>query len=305
MTAQSTPSAVRRSRSTLFARRQWWGLAFVLPALVFFAVFNFYPMLRALVLSLTDYNLLADPKFIGLGNYAALLNDARFLTALRNTAFYMLGTTLPLWVLSLGAAMLFNRRFRGRRFWQLLYFSPVVLSGVPVAIVWRALFQPNGLINAALAPFVAEAPRWLTTATLAPWALVIMTLWQEVGFYFVIFLAGLQNIPEDIYDAARMDGASGWQAFWRVTLPLLKPTALFVMIISLIHAFQSFGNQYVMTRGGPSDATNVIALYVYTTSFTSLRMGYAAAMSLVMFAIIIALTLAQMRLVRADEVSHV
>ncbi|GIK37165.1 MAG: sugar ABC transporter permease [Anaerolineae bacterium] len=298
-------TAARRPRLGVYTRQRLWGLTFVLPALLFFIIFDFYPMLRAFYLSLTDYNLLASPQFVGLENYATLLADKRFVRAVSNTAGYMLGTTMPLWVLSLGAALLFNRRFRGRGFFQLLYFTPVVLSGVPVAMVWRVLFHPKGLINAALSPFIAEPLPWLTSAALAPLALIIMTIWQEVGFYFIIFLAGLQDIPEELYEAARIDGASNWQAFWRITLPLLKPTSLFVMIISFIHAFQSFGNQYVLTRGGPSDATNVIALHIYSTSFTSLRLGYAAAMSLVMFAVIIAFTLVQMRLVRAEEVGYV
>ncbi len=172
-------------------------------------------------------------------------------------------------------------------------------------MVWRILYHPEGLINSLLNPLVGEPLRWLTTAQLAPWAIIIMTLWQEVGFYLVIFLAGLQAIPQTLYEAGRIDGAGSWQSFWHITLPLLKPTSLFVMIVSLIHAFQTFTYQYVMTRGGPSDATNVIALHIYNTSFTSLRMGYAAAMSLVMFAFIIMLTLLQMRLLRADEVSYV
>ena len=291
----------RMTRST---RRRLWGVAFVLPAVLFFALFHFYPMLRAFYLSLTTYNLLQPPQFIGLRNYLNLLNDARFEQALRNTFVYMLGTTAPLWVLSLGAALLFTRRFRGKGFFQLLYFTPVILSGVPVAVVWRVLYHPEGLINRLLGLFGVSPLRWLTTAQLAPWAIILMTLWQEVGLYMVIFLAGLQDIPEELYEAARIDGAGRWASFWRITLPLLKPTSLFVMVISLIHAFQSFNYQYVMTRGGPSDATNVVALHIYNTSFTALRLGYASAMSLIMFAIIIILTLIQMRVTRASEVSY-
>jgi len=181
----------------------------------------------------------------------------------------------------------------------------VVVSGVVVAIVWRGLYNPYGPINATLGPLFGLWPTWLTSRTLAPWAIIIMSVWQSVGFYMVIFIAGLQDIPDVFYDAAKVDGANGLQALWHVTLPLLRPTVLLVMVVTLINCFQSFTYQYVMTKGGPSDATTVIGLYVYLNGFSYMRMGYAAAVSLVLFAIIMALTLVQLRVGRSEEATYI
>jgi multiple sugar transport system permease protein len=269
----------------------------------FFGLFNLYPMVRAFYISLTSYDLLTPPQFIGLENYSYLLQDDRFHTALLNTFMYMVGTTIPLWILSLGIALAMARQFRFKEFYRTLYFMPVILSGVVVSIVWSLLYQQNGLISAALSPWVQGNIFWLTDAGLAPWSIIIMAVWQSLGFYMVIFLAGLQNIPADLYAAASIDGANAWARFRYVTLPLLKPTALFVTVISLISGFQTFTYQYVMTRGGPGDATNVIALHIYMTAFSFLKMGLASAMSLIMFAIILILTLIQFRVLRTENVS--
>ena len=285
-------------------RRNVFGLLFVLPAVGFFGLFNLYPMARAFYISLTSYDLLTPPQFIGLENYIYLWGDDRFHIALLNTFLYMVGTTVPLWILSLGVALVMARNFRFKELYRTLYFMPVILSGVIVSIVWSLLYQQNGLISAALSPFVHGTIYWLTSAQLAPWSIIIMAVWQSLGFYMVIFLAGLQNIPADLYAAASIDGANALARFRYVTLPLLKPTALFVTVISLISGFQTFTYQYVMTQGGPGDATNVIALHIYSTAFSFLKMGLASAMSLVMFVIIMILTLVQFRVLRTDNLSY-
>lgn len=277
---------------------------FIVPACAFFVVFNFYPMAQAAYLSLTDFNLISPPRFIGIGNYLALLSDERFLTAFRNTIVFMLGTTVPLWVLSLAVAIGLRRERRLQGLLQTLYFIPVVLSGVSVAVAWKVLYNPFGLINSLLGPFTDEPIRWLTSATWAPIALILLTLWQELGFYIIIFMTALQQIPKDFYDAARIDGASEGRLLRYITLPLIKPAMLLVMVLSLIHGFQTFTYQFILTRGGPSDATNVLSLYIYSSAFSYLRMGAAAAMSLVMVTIIVVLTWSQMRIVRAEHVSY-
>ncbi len=292
-----------RWRWTPARRRSLFGFLFVLPSVAFFGLFNLYPMARAFYISLTSYDLLTPPQFIGLENYTYLLQDDRFHTALLNTFMYMVGTTVPLWILSLGVALVMARQFRFKELYRTLYFMPVILSGVVVSIVWSLLYQQNGLISAALSPWIQGNIYWLTDAGLAPWSIIIMAVWQSLGFYMVIFLAGLQNIPADLYAAASIDGANAWARFRYVTLPLLKPTALFVTVISLINGFQTFTYQYVMTRGGPGDATNVIALHIYMTAFSFLKMGLASAMSLIMFAIILILTLIQFRVLRTENVS--
>jgi multiple sugar transport system permease protein len=298
-------SQEKRSRWNFYARRQMWGLVFVAPVMVFFAIFAFYPMLSAFYYSLTDYNLLKPPVFTGLAGYERLLTDSRFLIALKNTFVYAIGSAIPIFVVSLGLALVFSREFRGRNLLRTLYFAPVILAGVVVAMVWRVIYHPYGPLNSILGQLFNIAPNWLTERSLAPWSIIGINVWQSVGFYMIIFIAGLQAIPQDFYDAAKVDGANRWQSFWHVTLPLLKPTSLFVMVITLINSFQAFTYQYVMTKGGPSDATNVIGLYVYQSAFQYLRMGYAAAISVVLFIIIIILTLVQLRVTRSEEVSYV
>lgn len=280
------------------------ALWFIAPALGFFAVFNFYPTLRAFYLSLTEYDLVSPPRFVGASNYLALLEDERFLKAFGNTIVFMAGTTVPLWILSLAVALGLHQQRRFQGLLQTMYFLPVVLSGVSVAVAWKVLYHPYGLVNSVVEPLSGEPIPWLTSATWAPLALIIVTIWQEIGFYTVIFMAGLQEIPREYYEAARLDGASGRQLIRHITLPLLRPAMILVMVVSLVHGFQTFTYQFILTRGGPSDATNVLSLYIYQTAFSYLRMGAAAAMSIVMMVVIVLLTLGQMRLVRSGQVSY-
>lgn len=276
----------------------------MLPVMAFLAIFAFYPMISAFYYSLTDYNLLSPPVFVGLKGYERMINDPRFLIALKNTFVYAFGSTIPIWIISLGLALIFVRDFRGRNLVRVLYFAPVIISGVVVSMVWRVIYHPYGPLNAVLGSLFAIAPTWLTSRSLAPLAIIGINIWQSVGFYMIIFIAGLQEIPQEFYDAAKVDGASSHQSFWNITLPLLKPTSLFVLVITLINCFQAFTYQYVMTKGGPSDATNVIGLYVYQSAFQYLRMGYAATISVTLFVIIMGLTLIQLRLVRSEDISY-
>lgn len=284
-------------------RSELSGLWFVAPAALFFVVFNFYPLLRALFLSLTEYNLVSPPRFVGLENYLALLEDDRFIKAFGNTILYMAGTTIPMWILALGVALGLHQQRRFQGLLQTMYFLPVVLSGVSVAVAWKVLYHPYGLVNSLLGPVTNEPIRWLTSETWAPVAMIVLAIWQELGFYVVIFMAGLQQIPKEFYDAGRLDGAGGGQLVRHVTLPLLRPAMVLVMVVSLVHGFQTFTYQFILTGGGPSDATNVLSLYIYSSAFSYLRMGAAAAMSIVMMIVIVMLTLAQMRLIRAEETS--
>ncbi len=289
-------------RWTLAARRQAWGAVFVAPAMGFLLYFHIYPTLQAFYLSLTNYDLLTPPKFVGLANYQALLTDERFSIALRNTFGYAVGRTVPVVILSLLLALVLSRQFRGVGAYRTLYYTPVVLSGVVVSIVWGLLYRSDGLINQIIAPFTGgQEIFWLTKADSAPWAIIIMAVWQSMGFYMVIFIAGLQAIANEYYEAASIDGASGAQRFWHITVPLLRPTLLFVLVIAIINGFQAFTYQFVMTRGGPSDATNVASLLIYDTGLQFMKMGYAAAMSIVLFAIIMVFTLIQLRIGRSSE----
>lgn len=296
MAATIAPSRRRRPSIT--------GLWFIAPALAFFTIFNFYPIAQAFYLSLTEYDLVSPPRFVGAANYLALLDDERFLKAFGNTIVFMAGTTVPLWILSLAVALGLQQQRRFQGLLQTMYFLPVVLSGVSVAVAWKVLYHPYGLVNSVLDPVIDSPIPWLTSATWAPIALIVLTIWQEIGYYTVIFMAGLQEIPREYHEAARLDGASGPRLLRHITLPLIRPAMILVMVVSLVHGFQTFTYQFILTRGGPSDATNVVSLYIYSTAFSYLRMGAAAAMSIVMMVVIVVLTLGQMRLVRAGQVSY-
>src|SRR5262245_30094662 len=285
-------------------RRELWGLAFVLPALVWKVGFNLIPMANAFYISLTSYDLLTPPRFIGLANYVSLAGDARFQKSMGNTFAYAFGRGLPLVLIALFVAWLFARQFRGKHVFRLLYFMPVIVSGVVISIVWSLLYDPNGILNQLIGLFGVPKQLWLTRGDTAPIAIIVMAVWQSIGFYMIIFLAGLEGVPLDFYDAATVDGANGWQKFWHITLPLIKPTTLFVLVINVINGFQAFTYQFVMTRGGPSDATNVASLLIYDTGLQYQKMGLASAMSIVLFAVIMAFTLFQMRVVKGDDTTY-
>lgn len=294
-----------RFKWNIFTRQRVWGFGFVLPAVLFFAIFAFYPMINAFYISLTEYDLITPPRFIGLDNYLRMLHDSRFEVVVQNTLLFAFGSSIPTWLLSLALAMALVKKFPGKEMTRTVYFLPVIVSAVVVSMVWRMLYHPLGPINTLLEPIFHRNLNWITDKNLVDWAIIITNVWQSVGFYMVIYIAGLQNIPDDFYDSAKVDGANSPQAFWYITLPLLKPTTLLVLVIMVINGFQSFTYQYVLTKGGPGDASNVIALYIYYNAFQYQYMGYASAISIVMFVVIMILTLIQFRIVRSEDVSYV
>lgn len=277
--------------------RDRWGLVFVAPAVVFFTVFFLYPLGQAFYLSLTSYNLLSEPEFIGLGNYADLLHDAVFLRSLRTTGIYVLASAIPVCVFALALALVLQRPGPIHGAMAAAFFLPVVISDVVVAVVWKLLLGQFGPVNEGLAAVGVQPAGWTSDPALVPWSLVAITVWQWTGWTMVIFLAGLRTIPRNVYDAARVDGASAWQTFRDITLPLLRPTLFFVIAISVITGAQSFGYQYVIGNGsgGPDGATNVIALHIYRTAFGELDAGHAAAMSIVLMGLLLVALALQMR----------
>lgn len=286
-------------------RRRVYGVLFVAPAMLFFLVFSLYPTLNGFYLSLTEYTLLKPPVFVGFENYTKLAGNDQFQNGVKVTLWFLLGTTVPKWILSLALAMLFLAPFRGREFFKTLYFTPTLLSAVVVSLVWKLLLDPNGVISALARPITRDPDTlWLSDRILTPISLIFVDDWAGIPFFMIIWIAGLVGIPRVFYEAALIDGTTRWQAFLHVTLPLLRPTILFVVVISTINSFQSFALQYVMTRGGPSDLTTTIALLVYNYGFNYFRMGQAAAMSVFMFFVIILITLVYIRSVRADETSY-
>jgi multiple sugar transport system permease protein len=280
---------------------------FLTPALA--AIFSFFvlPVGASLLLSFTDFDIysvanLANLRFHFLDSYRHLLGDARFWTALRNTAYFVfVGGPLSVAV-SLGAALLLDAKaVRLRPLLRTVFFLPVVTTLVAMAVVWRYLYHPRyGLLNYLLG-FVGISPvDWLGDPVWAMPAIILMAVWKNFGFNMMIFLAGLQSIPQRLYEAARIDGAGTWQQFRYVTLPMLRPTFLFVAVMTIIGYFQLFAEPYVMTQGGPSDSTLSVVLLMYEEGFRWWNMGYAAAVAFVLFAIILVFTLVQLRL-RGDD----
>src|SRR5687768_1967142 len=278
----------------------WFFLA---PALLLIGVFFFLPVAASLLLSVTDFDLygIADPgntRFVGLQNYSKLLQTPDFWTALRNT-FYFAFVGGPLTIaVALGAALLLSSklvRFKG--LFRTIYFIPFVTSLVAVAIVWRYLYHTRyGLFNYALGAVGVAPVDWLGDPRWAMPAIILMAVWKNFGYNMLILIAGLQSIPAELYEAAELDGASAWRRFWHITVPMLAPTLLFVAVITMIGYFQLFAEPYVMTQGGPLRATTSVVLLMYEEGFRWWRMGYAAALAFVLFAVILLATLVQTRL---------
>ncbi len=282
------------------ARAARW---FVTPALGLIGVFFALPVLAAFILSLTDFDIYAiadasNVRFVGFDNYVELGRNPLFWAALRNTFYFVLvGGPLSV-VVSLGAALLVNARLaRWKSFFRTAYFAPVVTTLVAVALVWRYLYHPTyGPINYILGKVGIGPIDWLGDPAWAMPAIIILAVWKNFGYNMLIFIAGLQNIPDDLYDAADLDGANWWHRFRHVTLPLLGPTFLFVGVVTMIGYFQLFAEPYVMTQGGPLKSTLSVVLLMYEEGFRWWRIGNAAAIAFVLFVIMLALTLLQFRL---------
>jgi multiple sugar transport system permease protein len=298
-------SSVKKQPSFI-ARRQRWGLYFVLPTVIFFLVFFLYPILSGIVYSFTDFTLLRPPQWVGFQNYQDLLKDRLFIKSIGVTLGFVAGATVPVWIISLVAAIVFFQRFRGREFLKLLFFTPVLPSLVVVAVVWRILLNPNGVVTTLLRPFTGMGEiNWLSDPTLSPISMIIINDWTVIPFYMLIWLAGLTGIPEELREAARVDGANKLQTFLRIELPLLRPTAVFVAAISSINAFQAFTLQYAISpgRGGPIDVNTTMGLLIWKYGFQYYRMGDAAAVSVVLFVIIMVVTGLQLVFSRGEQYS--
>ncbi len=276
---------------------------FLAPALSLIGVFFFIPVVASFLMSFTDFDIysLADSsnaRFVGLENYKNLLSDPLFWKAMRNTLYFVfIGVPLSLLV-SLGTALLLNSKLiRFMSLFRLAYFLPVVTTLVAVAVVWRYIYHPSfGLVNYLLSLLGVGTVDWLGNPKWAMLALILMAVWKNFGYNMIIFIAGLQNIPPELYESARIDGAGKWQELLHITIPMLMPTTVFVSIITIIGYFQLFAEPYVMTQGGPMNATLSIVLLMYQEGFRWWRMGYSAALAFVLFLILFMATLVQLRL---------
>jgi multiple sugar transport system permease protein len=294
---RTEPAGPARRRSPLAAESRWAWL-FLAPTVIGLVVLSAGPIIAALAISLTKWDLLTAPKFVGLDNFAALLADRRFQTALRNTTFYTV-TSVPLGlVIGLGLALALNQRLRGIAWIRTAYFLPVVTSTVAISLVWSWIYSPDsGPLNAVLGFIGLPAQKWITDPFWAMPSIVAMSVWQGLGTTVIIFLAGLQAIPQEYLDAASVDGAGAWARFRNVTLPLLTPSIFFTGVLALIDSFQVFDQIYVLARPGrPTDATVTLVYTIYENGFQNFKMGYAAAAAWILFLIVAVLTVVYFRL---------
>lgn len=284
------------SLGTPLARRE--ALSFyllILPWLAGFLVFLAYPMLRSLYLSFTSYNLLSPPQWIGLQNYERIFSDPEFWQSLKVTFLYALGSVPGGTIIALALAMVLSQKLRGVNFWRTIFFMPSILSSIAVAILWLYIFRPEGgLLNIVLGWFGVKGPDWLLSEQWALPSLILMS-WWSVGGQIVIYLAGLKGIPEVLYEAAEIDGANDRAKFRYVTLPMLSPTIFFNVVLAIIGALQVFDVGWVLTRGGPNDATLFYMINLYERAFEFVQMGYASALAWILFVIIMVITLLVIR----------
>jgi multiple sugar transport system permease protein len=280
----------RRSRYALVV------LAFLLPSAIPLTLFVLGPMVAAAWISLTKWNLLSPAQFVGFANYAKLLADPVTGDVFLHTVYYIVGYLPLVYFGGLALALALNTALKGRSLLRGIYFLPVVTSWIVVSLVWRWLLSPNsGVVNTVLGFFGIHGPGWWTDPAWAMPSIILASAWKDLGFVMVILLAGLQAIPQDMYDAAKVDGAGWWRRLFSVTLPLLSPSTFFVIVISLINGFQVFDQVYAMTGGGPNGASEVVVQQIYDLTFRYGRAGDASALSWMLFIVILAVTLIQVR----------
>lgn len=294
--------AARFGRSLRLEELTAWG--FVLPAFILFIVFVFYPMIQAFVISFQDYTLVGDTKrFVGMDNYKSLFTDTRFLASLRHS-FFFAAIVIPVQTgISLGLALLVQKQARFTGLYRTIYFIPVVISTSVAAIVFKLIYNKEfGILNNVLKSLHLPVTNFLSNPDTAMYGVIVLGIWKAAGFFMIIFLAGLNNIPHDLYEASRVDGASRLQQFVRITLPLLRRTMAFVVIMTTIDAIKLSGLVFVLTNGGPNGSTETVVYYIYKMAFQQMEMGYASAAAFILFAIVLVISLIQMKAFQNDDI---
>jgi len=292
------PRPARRHGRSRSARTRYalTVLAFLLPSAIPLALFTLGPMVAAAWVSLHQWNLLAPMKWVGLDNYASLLTNPRTGDVFLHTVYYIAGYLPLVYLGGLTLALALNTALKGRSLMRGVYFLPVITSWIVVALVWRWLLNPsNGIINSVLGFVGIAGPGWWSDPNWAMPSIILASAWKDIGFVMVILLAGLQAINQDLYDAAKVDGAGWWRRLFSVTLPLLSPATFFVVVISLINGFQVFDQVYAMTGGGPGGASQVVVQQIYDLTFRYGKAGEASALSWLLFAVVLAVTVVQIR----------
>ena len=299
-----------KRKSGLERKLARWGWFFVTPAILFFSIFSFYPIINAFVMSFYRKNMisLVAPVFVGFNNYLTVLTSTGFWNSVRATVVFSLGTFIPLTVLSLVLAALVTGEKKLARMWQLLFYSPAVLSSAVAALIWITIFQPTGLANQIVNGFLFRSGvdmHWLSNGTMVQISTMIDYFWKYIGYFTILFITGLAKIPRGIYEAALIDGAGRLQLFFRITLPLLKPTTLLVSIMTMIQCLKTFSTQYLFVQGGaPRPPIDVITLNIYFTAMREYNVGRASVMSILLFLAMLVFTILQFRVSRSDDVSY-
>ncbi|MFG2374234.1 carbohydrate ABC transporter permease [Streptomyces sp. NPDC048504] len=282
------PPPRRRLRQTLEA------YALLTPSLVGFVLFLVAPIVGVVVISFFDWNLMGSPRFVGLANYREMAGDSEVWRSVRNTLYYVVLNIPAQTVLALLLALAMNRRLRGGKVIRVLFVLPWMAMPVALGIIWNWAFDPeHGAVNQFLSLLGISGPEWLSSTTWAMPVLASINVWQYTGYTMLFLLAGLQAIPESLYEAADIDGVTGLQRFFRITLPLLRPSMLFVLVTNVIGSFQMFDTVYVMTQGGPNGSTDTMNFHIYQQAFQLFRTGYASALAMLLFALILLVTAAQ------------
>ena len=295
---QTVVHAIPRRRVRASERREWLLFALLVgPNLLLFGTFTFWPLFYNAYLSLTQWDMLSPIKvWVGLSNYTTSLADPQFHRILLNTLYFTVGSVLLTSLLGLIGALLLNQPLRGREAARTIIFSPVVLSGAAISIVWIYIYDPRyGLIDAMLSWVGLNSPHWLTSPAWAMPAVILVYTWRNVGYSVVIFLAGLQGIPRELYEAAHVDGAGAWSRFWHITLPGLSPMMFFLLLTSTLTSFQAFDIIKTMTDGGPVNATNTLVYYLYEQGFITFNAGKSGMAAVLLFVFMLVFTVLQIR----------
>ncbi|WP_238579124.1 carbohydrate ABC transporter permease [Neobacillus niacini] len=278
-----------RKRKSSEAKIAW---LFMAPGLVLLCLFVFWPIIYSVPLAFTNYSVISETKFIGLENFTRAFTDTNFIVSLKNSMLYVIVVPF-IQLFSILMAILVNRKMAGIKFFRSAYYIPVVTSMVAVAIIWGWLLSQNGVVNYILMSvgIIDEKISWLSNFDTALWALMFITLWKGLGYYMMIYLAGLQAIPQDLVEAAQIDGANRWQVIRHITIPLLKPYVFFCSLISLMGAIRVFDEVFVLTSGGPGNATLTSSVYIYQQGFQQFDFGYSSALGLIVSAIIMVISI--------------
>ncbi|ONK10450.1 L-arabinose transport system permease protein AraP [Streptomyces sp. MP131-18] len=305
-TASKVPVTEEAGGSTVPAapaRRRRTGLFFVLPFTVVFALFMVWPIVQGIWMSFTDQSLsLRGTEFVGFDNYAEAFGDPDVWSSLGNTVFFTVISVVPLVLLALCMALLVHTGLAGQWVWRLAFFAPYLLPVSVVTMIWQWLYQPDlGMFNQALDKVGIAPVGWLSDEAFAMWSMAALTVWWTIGFNFLLYLAALQSVPDTLYEAAALDGAGAWRRLFSITLPQLSRTTVLVVMLQVLASLKVFDQIYIMTKGGPNGSTRPILEYIYDVGFTGYRLGYASAISYLFFAIIVIVSIAQLRFMPRKE----